>query len=158
MSKSAFYYNNPDAPKPNQPIGIGVVGLIVHRDSLLLERRTDSDRWAIIGGAIESEESLLQALKREVLEETGLIVASAELFGTFSDPSRIIAFADGKVKRIITIAYRAEVEPFSELICSEESVELRFFDREQLQQIEIAETHIPIIRAYLENRAGAALE
>ncbi|TVY10363.1 NUDIX domain-containing protein [Paenibacillus cremeus] len=149
--EAKFYYKNAKAPVPNKPTSIGVVALIRSGDSVLLEKRMDSDRWAIIGGAIHLDESLVEGLIREVKEETGLKVQSVNLFGTFSDPSRIIAFPDGNVKRIITIAYEVEVEAYTELVCSEESRELRFIPREQLDKINIAETHIPIIQAYLEN-------
>ena len=36
--------------------------------------RTDFNRWSIIGGALEYNETLEDALKREVFEETGLII------------------------------------------------------------------------------------
>ena len=154
MAQSQFYYRNPDAPKPNQPPSIGVAALIERNERLLLERRSDSDRWAIIGRAIQQDESLLEGLVREVMEETGLTVKNADLLGTFSDPSRIIAFPDGNVKRIITIAYRVDVDPFTELVCSEESVELAFISKEALSRIPIAETHIPIVQAYLNDKTA----
>lgn len=154
MSQSNFYYKNPDAPKPNRPTSIGVVAVIERNHCMLLEKRSDSDRWAIIGGAIKQDESLLEGLVREVKEETGLLVRNAELLGTFSDPSRIIAFPDGNVKRIISIAYKVDVEPFEELVCSEESIELAFFSKEALKRVNIAETHIPIIQAYLDNKTA----
>ncbi|GIP39907.1 hypothetical protein J31TS4_31870 [Paenibacillus sp. J31TS4] len=96
------------------------------------------------------DEDLVEGLKREVKEETGLNVRDVNLFGTFSDPSRIIAFPDGNVKRIITLAYEVEVEEDNELVCSEESRELRFLSKEELDKIHLAETHIPILRAYLD--------
>jgi 8-oxo-dGTP pyrophosphatase MutT (NUDIX family) len=148
VAEAKFYYRNDCAPAPNQPTSIGVVALIEHRHRLLLERRSDSARWAIIGGAMKSGESLLDCLHREVQEETGLRVRSCEMFGTFSDPSRIAAFPDGNVKRIVTIAYRVEVEPFEALSCSEESLELRFVDRAEIGALAIAETHIPIVDHY----------
>jgi ADP-ribose pyrophosphatase YjhB (NUDIX family) len=149
MAGQKFYYRNSDAPTANQPTSIGVVALIEQDTKLLLEKRVDSDRWAIIGGAIELNESLTEGLQREVLEETGLKVCSYELFGTFSDPSRKIEFPDGRVKRIITMAYRVVVEPYEKLICSEESLELRFVDKSELGTFNIAETHLPIIEQYL---------
>jgi ADP-ribose pyrophosphatase YjhB (NUDIX family) len=149
MAGQKFYYRNSDAPTPNQPTSIGVVALIEQGNKLLLEKRTDSDRWAIIGGALELNESLTEGLRREVFEETGLKVQSYELFGTFSDPTRKIEFPDGRVKRIITIAYRVEVEPYEAVICSEESLELQFVDKSELSTFKIAETHLPIIDHYL---------
>lgn len=147
MTEAVFYYRDPNAPKPNEPTGIGVVALIERDGALLMEKRTDSDRWAVIGGALEPDESLLEAVVREVREETALLVTKVELFGTFSDPTRIIARANGKAKRIITIAYRVEVESFDDLTCSHESQELRFVPKRELDHIRIAETHLPILEA-----------
>jgi 8-oxo-dGTP pyrophosphatase MutT (NUDIX family) len=149
MAQARFYYRNPDAPQPNQPTSLGVVAIIERDGCLLMEKRSDSDRWAIIGGAMHAEESLLEALVREVKEETGLTVISSHLMGTFSDPSRIIAFQDGRIKRIVTVAYRVEVEHYETLAISEESIELKFIPALELLQLPIAETHLPIIHAYL---------
>lgn len=151
MGEAKFYYKHDNTPVPNQPTSMGVVALIEKDNKLLLEKRSDSSRWAIIGGAIKKDESLVDGLYREVNEETGLKISSYELFGTFSDPSRVIEFPDGNVKRIITIAYKVEVEPYSELICSEESLELKFLDSSELRSIAIAETHLPILEHYLKN-------
>lgn len=46
------------------------------------------------------------------------------------------------------------MEIIPKLICSKESVELRFFMDEELQKIKIVETHIPIIQDYLARMNG----
>ncbi|MFD0676882.1 MULTISPECIES: NUDIX domain-containing protein [unclassified Paenibacillus] len=151
MGEARFYYKNIDAPTPNQPTSVGVVALITDDNRLLMERRTDSGKWAIIGGAIKKDESLIDGLYREVNEETGLRISKYELFGTFSDPSRIIEFPDGNVKRIITIAYKVEVEPYERLVCSDESLELKYINRSELESIAVAETHKSIVEHYIKN-------
>ncbi|MCR8633794.1 hypothetical protein [Paenibacillus radicis (ex Xue et al. 2023)] len=59
MGEARFYYKNIDAPTPNQPTSVGVVALIENDNKLLMEKRTDSGKWAIIGGAIKKDESLI---------------------------------------------------------------------------------------------------
>lgn len=151
MGEARFFYKDLDAPTPNQPMSVGVVALIECNNKLLMERRSDSSRWAIIGGAIKKDESLIDGLFREIYEETGLKISKYELYGTFSDPSRIIAFPDGNIKRIITMAYKVEVGPHKNLICSDESLELKFIDKSEFDNIKIAETHLPIIEHYKKN-------
>ena len=56
-----------------------------------MEHRSDSDRWAFIGGGVRDDETLIAAIRREVFEETDLEIERFRLFGLFSDPSRIIA-------------------------------------------------------------------
>lgn len=144
-----FFYKDPNAPRPNQPIGVGVLALIERGRTLLLEKRSDCGRWGFPGGAIEVDESLEEGLRREVLEETGLVVTGEELFAVFPGPSRIVRYPDGNVVRLLTFVYRARVENFATMCRSDESEELRFFQREELPQLDIIETSKPIIDAYL---------
>ncbi len=72
----------------NHPlILIGSHAIILNeKNEVLLQLRTDFNRWGIIGGALEYNETLEDALKREVFEETGLIIKNPELFRTYSGP------------------------------------------------------------------------
>jgi 8-oxo-dGTP pyrophosphatase MutT (NUDIX family) len=95
----------------------------------------------------------VDALRREVFEETGLTVTGASLFGTFSDPSRIIHYAGRPPRRVISFVYRATVESVENLRTSAESLELRFIPRAELATLDIVETARPIIDAYLTQEA-----
>jgi 8-oxo-dGTP diphosphatase len=63
------------------------VGLIERDNKILIVRRHDPDhaqwhhRWGFPGGKIELNETPADALKREVKEETGLIINSERLLG-----------------------------------------------------------------------------
>lgn len=149
QSVARFFYRDPAAPIPNRPPRLGVVALIEREGTLLLDRRSDSGRWALIGGAIEADESFTDALRREVDEETGLTIGRLALFGTFSDPSRIAQYPDGNTVRIITLAYIAEVEPFDTLRPSVETTALRFFSQAALPDLDIVETHRHIVDRWL---------
>ena len=145
-----FFYRDPDAPRPNRPIGVGVLALIERDGELLMERRSDCGRWGFVGGAVEVEEALEDALRREVLEETGLVVTNEWLFAVFPGPSRVVRYPDGNVVRLMTFVYRAEVEDFGTLRRSDESEELRFFRREELSGLDVIETSEPILDAHLD--------
>lgn len=123
---------------------MGVLALIVRDGSLLLERRADAPLWALIGGSVEDTETLADALKREVAEETGLVVSGFELFGTFSDPSRIVSYADDFVFSIAAFVYSVSVTSFDGLRASAESEELRFFPLGELLELDLPATQRPI--------------
>ncbi len=101
-SRAEFFYEDPDAPRPNRPVGVGVLALIERGGELLMELRSDCGRWGFVGGAVEAEESLEEALRRETLEETGLVVTGEELFAVFPGPSRVVRYPDGNVVRLLT--------------------------------------------------------
>ena len=153
-----FFYKDPNAPRPNRPIGVGVLALIERDGGLLMERRSDCGRWGFVGGAVEVEESLEDALRREVLEETGLVVVGEELFAVFPGPSRVVRYPDGNVVRLLSFVYRVRVEDFEKLRRSKESEELRFFRREELSGLDVIETSRPILGAYLDPPPETFLE
>jgi len=55
----------------------GIRALIYHNKKLLILKRASNDKddaglWDVPGGAIRSNETIFEAIKREVLEETGI--------------------------------------------------------------------------------------
>jgi len=147
---TSFFYKNASAPRPNQPRRASVLALIEDGEGrLLFERRADAPLWGLIGGGLEHDETLLDGLRREVREETGLEIDGCELFGTFSDPSRVVRYGDGAAVQLVTIAYRAKVSDTSGLRLSPESVDLRFFARDGLPLDQLAAVHRPILERYL---------
>jgi 8-oxo-dGTP pyrophosphatase MutT (NUDIX family) len=154
MTAARFFYRDSAAPRPNHPMNVGVLALIEQAGKLLLECRSDAGRWGLIGGGLETDESLEQGLRREVYEETGLRISELALFGTFSDPSRIVHYPSGAIVRVLSMVYRVKIEDFSQLRCSAESTELRFFTPDELERLDIVETARHIVDAYL---SGASL-
>jgi len=144
------YHGDPRAPTPNVPRRVGVVALIERGGAVLVQRRADDGQWDFLGGRVDEEETLLEALQREVFEETGLRIAqAARLFGVFSDPSRIISYPDGNVCRLFSVAFRVAPEMGSEPIPSAESLELRFVTLEELRQLDFWPVARPIRDAFL---------
>ncbi|HEX8926712.1 MAG TPA: NUDIX domain-containing protein, partial [Terriglobales bacterium] len=70
---------------PERPL-LGVGGVVVHNGRALLVRRASEPlkgEWSIPGGLVELGEKLIDAVRREVLEETGLIVEPGEVLELF---------------------------------------------------------------------------
>lgn len=149
-AETGFYDDAAIAPRPNHPRRVSVIALIEdEKGRLLLDRRADSPVWAVIGGALENDETFIEGLRREVREETGLVITEYEFFGTFSDPGRVVAYPDGNIFQIASLVYRVKVDDVAGLRPSSESTDLRFFARAELPPDDLAATHRPILRRYL---------
>lgn len=70
---------------PNRPL-VGVGAIVFRRGRILMAQRGKQPLqgwWSLPGGALELGESLEDAVRREVLEETGLEVEPVRLFEVF---------------------------------------------------------------------------
>jgi 8-oxo-dGTP pyrophosphatase MutT (NUDIX family) len=134
-------------------VGVGVV-VWDDRRWVLLERRRDCDLWGLPGGRIEPGESVREAALREVREETGLTVAVQRLVGVYSEPcGRIATYPDnGDVVHLVDIVLEACVIS-GKLSCSEESLEVRFFDPRNLPS-DLVPPAITPLQDILEGRVG----
>ncbi len=126
-----------------------MVALIEHEGRVLFDRRADAPFWGLIAGTVELDETLEQALRREIDEETGLAVAHFSLFGTFSHPSRIVSYADGAVVQPVTVAYKVVVDDVRPLRLSSESGAFAWFTPPEIPVAEVIATHRPILDRYL---------
>lgn len=89
--------NYPDAPR----VGIGIV--VLRGDQVLLVKRGHppaQGAWSLPGGSQELGETAEAAARRELYEETGLVVASLTLVGHVDSIHRD---ADGRIEYHYTI-------------------------------------------------------
>ncbi|MGA7884453.1 MAG: NUDIX hydrolase [Acidobacteriaceae bacterium] len=119
----------PDAP-------IAGVGAVIVRGgeepSVLLIRRGHEPlkgEWSLPGGAVELGETLEEAICREVLEETGLVVEPA---GMVQALDRIVRDADGRVRyHYVLVDFLCRVTGGS-LACASDAAEARWAGAEDL--------------------------
>jgi 8-oxo-dGTP pyrophosphatase MutT (NUDIX family) len=75
-----------------RPMTLGVRAIVVNnQDEILLVRHRYEPGWQLPGGGVENGESALEALRRELLEETGVkMLSSGQFLGSFfnADVSR----------------------------------------------------------------------
>jgi 8-oxo-dGTP diphosphatase len=92
---------------------------------LLIQRKYEPFKgsWAVPGGFVQEEESLEQAVERELHEETGIKVNYLEQLYTFGDPER-----DPR-QRIISVAYFGLVKSsqYQRLKASTDAADARWF-------------------------------
>ena len=148
MAIVTFYNGDPkDAPKTTMPARLGANAIITCKNRLLLEKRSDSDVWGLVGGGCKKWENGRQAIAREVYEELGLRIAPERFrkLAVYDNPGRIAAFRDGSIWRMVIVVYALELAEEPEMHISRESKALRFFSREEIASIEIAITHRDIV-------------
>lgn len=154
MSIVKFYRGDPNAPKTTMPAHLGANAIITCQGKLLLEKRRDSDTWGLVGGGVKKSETELQAIVREIWEELGLRIKPQQLrkLSVYGEPGRIAAFRDGSIWRMVIVVFGLELPEMPELTISAESKDLRFFSREELQDIEIVVTHSDIVEDWFLNK------
>lgn len=97
--------------------------------NILLEQRSDNGFWGLPGGGVEVGESVEQAVKREVMEETALLVEVKRLVGVYSDPLQynISSYPSGDIVQWVTMVFEC-VHIDGELRISHESTDIGYFD------------------------------
>ena len=94
---------------------------------LLLQQRSDGGQWGLPGGSVEIGESVRDAVRREVREETGLIVSVRRLIGVYSEPARqVVRYPDGNVWHYINVCFECAVRGGA-LATSDETLALAYF-------------------------------
>jgi len=84
----------------------GVRAVILNeREEVLLQRRTDVACWGLPAGSVELDETALEALKREVFEETGLEVRQAAPMALYSGPSQRFEYPNGDEIQGFAVAF-----------------------------------------------------
>lgn len=121
------------------------VQLIAVRDGkvLLQKRNLDPEKgaWALVAGYLSWDETIEEAMKRELKEEMGLEVENLSLVAVYSDPAR-----DKDGRQNIAVVFSGEVA--GELVIdSREVKEVAWFDLHELPEM-IAFDHRQMINEY----------
>lgn len=130
-------------------IAVGA-GVFVYKDGkVLLQKRKDNLCWALHGGVVELGEVVEDAAKRELFEETGLVANKLELLGIFSGDDRMYTYPNGDEVYLIGIIYVCN--DFSGELLSEtdETLELKWFDMDNLPQ-EISPPNIKPLESFVQ--------
>ena len=155
MAIVTFYRGHPNPPKTTMPARLGANAIITCKGKLLLEKRRDSDVWGLVGGGVKKYETELQAMVREVHEELGVRIPKEQFhkLKVYGEPGRVAAYQDGSIWRMVIVVYGLELDEEPEMVISHESKDLRFFSKEELQNIEIVITHSDIVEEQFMNKA-----
>lgn len=117
---------------------------------LLLQRRTDDQLWGIPGGSMEIGESTEETARREVWEETGLVVGRLQLFDVFSGANMYHVYPNGDQVAIVSVVYQTVTMRDDMPVCGAESLELQYFTRVTLRTVPLSPPNKPIIERFLQ--------
>ena len=136
----------------HKPLMVTAAMCIIYNEAenkMLLEKRTDNGMWCVPGGAIELGETLEEALRREVKEETSLDIFNPQLFDVRANVHMVYPNQDEvyytDVVYVIT-EYEGELKPDAE------SRELRWVSIDELP--EIMPTQVYYIEKFLKERGS----
>ncbi len=125
-------------------------GILCISNKILLQRRRDKNKWGLPGGAIELGESAEETIKREFLEETGLVISDVKLQNIYSKYED--TYPNGDKAQVITIAYVVNVKELKSInnFSNSETLELKFFKFDELKDVEIVnQQHIDMISDFI---------
>lgn len=120
---------------------VGIKGVIVKNNKVLVMRansKTHEDRWEVPGGRIDGDETIEQALHRELREELPNI--KNIVLEHIVDARRLHKDIDGD-KSLVLIFYKVSADFDGEPRLSDEHVEAKWLDKNEA--IELAE---PIVK------------
>lgn len=120
---------------------------------LLIKRKKAPGKgsWALPGGFVNTNETYLQAAKRELLEETGLDISKYltdkdTIGSTFDHPSRGCG-----IPRITFGVYFCinSIETIPEIKASDDAVEAKWFRLDELEYLTLHDDHMDIIESFI---------
>jgi ADP-ribose pyrophosphatase YjhB (NUDIX family) len=114
----------------HRPLILVSAGALIldHAGRVLLQRRGDDGLWSIPGGAMELGETLEEAARREVREETGLAVEGLSLVCVLSGPEFFHTYPNGDQVYMVCAVFVAHGVRGTPALDEAETLELRFFD------------------------------
>jgi len=119
----------------------GAEAALFRDGKLLLIQRRDSKRWAIPGGLVDIGETLAQAARRELEEETGLCGTPTRLLGIFDS----IRWKAVLRRQLYLAVFQVEVLE-GEPVCTSEAIGVGFFGENELPPLDTwHEWRVPVV-------------
>ena len=129
---------------------IAAAGIVINDNDEILMVKTHRGGWVFPGGQVEVGENVIDAVKREVMEETGIDIEVGEVFCISSNTCTYPGYNGVKevpTKIMLNFICRAKggiPRP------SDENSESAFFSRDKVQELITAPAIVERFKAYLE--------
>ena len=124
-----------------------VCGLVFNdAGEILLHRRSDTGRWAVIGGGMDPGEQPADAVVRKVFEETGVRAVAERITAVYTVPQQ--TYANGDQAQYVVTVFRCRWIAGTPHAADDETLEAKFFPLDQLPELR------PDHRARIEHAAA----
>jgi len=157
MVSSGLKQSDEEERKMNMPTHIVAVGAFIENPlGQILLVKTHHGGWVIPGGQVENGENLIDALRREVMEESGIEIEVGKLVGIYSNTSAY-KWYDGTTDVPTKLMLDFSCRQIGGVLCtSEETTDSRWVDKGEVLDL----VEAPAIRtryaAYLDFHQEAA--
>ncbi|RAJ44832.1 ADP-ribose pyrophosphatase YjhB (NUDIX family) [Kitasatospora sp. SolWspMP-SS2h] len=108
----------------------GITAVVVEDGRILLNRRSDNGRWALLHGIVEPGEQPADTVVREVREETGVTVRPERITSVLTLPA--FACANGDRVQYLDLAFRCRPLSGEATVNDDESLAVAWFPLDAL--------------------------
>ncbi|WP_152397781.1 NUDIX hydrolase [Paenibacillus cellulositrophicus] len=137
----------------NEKVIMVVAGAFVFdkENRVLMQKRSDNGQWGFPGGFMDLGESIQDTARREIYEETGLILKELKLFGIYSGPQYDKTFSNGDQVSLVLISFVCDQYSGELVESNEESIQNKFYSLKELPE-HIFTEHKMLIEDLLSNK------
>lgn len=120
---------------------VTVLCMVYDGNNILLQDRVKKDWQGLTfpGGHVEKEESFVQAVIREIYEETGLTISEPKLCG-------VKQFQTDEDERYIVLLFKTD--KFEGTLVSSEEGEMRWIDRNSLNNCKLVDDFMELLKVF----------
>lgn len=112
-------------------------GVIIMNElnEILLVHRSDNDTWGVPGGWLELGETVEEAARREIFEETGLTLGNVKFLGVYSGKKMHHVYPNGKQVFFVTNVFVSKDYSGNAIEDGTETKEISFFHVDNLPPV-----------------------
>ncbi|MEO0005318.1 MAG: NUDIX hydrolase [candidate division WOR-3 bacterium] len=114
--------------------------VLVDNKVVLIRRKNKPKGWALPGGFVNYGESVEQAVRREIKEETGLTLVDLRQFRVYSDPKRDPRW------HCVSVVFVAKGR--GRLLAGDDASDFMLLDLDEVEEIKLAFDHQKILRDF----------